>query len=262
MDEANEIPWGVFGRDWWLEAGKSAGANDQQIKLAACRFAGLTQEVCARLAGYSSKNGTGRQRGSAAEQTKGVQMLLTLAHAELRARDLPVETKPAISPQEMDQRLDAIIRGPDQSASLRAIELKHKLKGTSVDDGSIAETGDGFSEWRIVREFLRHPGGATMVVAHWKSNFIGISNIPLLHDVVRMIERDEPEYWQIVRNRLSSFDRMNLDRCLANPEWQLEARIKLWREVGIELGDDPSGHQDKPPNPNGGQFPKSERLPA
>jgi hypothetical protein len=63
---------------------------------------------------------------------------------------------------------------------------------------------------------------------------ISLAAMPLLIDVYEKVMAEAPEIWERVLKRNSPPMRLELEKHLADPTWQAEARVKIWKEVGIE----------------------------
>jgi hypothetical protein len=50
-----------------------------------------------------------------------------------------------------------------------------------------------------------------------------------------MQQKFGPELWAECRARLSGEMLKRLDGFMADPKYQLEARIKIWKEIGVDL---------------------------
>lgn len=238
MSEAatDQIPWGDhLGEAWWRAAGEQIKASEQQVKLAACLFAGTTKTAAARLAGYSSDEERARKSGSEAAKTTRVTTLLALATAEVRSRNLPSAPKTMMSRDEALEKLTDIARGADKSLALRAIEAIGKNEAQPNEIGKFAMRDDGFGDWRIVRDYLRMQGGASAIASIYMGMGGDLGAIPLLHDVIEILKRDEPEFLDLIRRRHSKIGLAILDQQLADPDWQRPARLKLWLEIGVDL---------------------------
>lgn len=232
--EIDEIPFGDLGEAWWRDTGEQVRATEQQVKLAACLFAGMTKTAAARLSGYSSEDERARKSGSEAAKTNGVKTLLALATSEVKSRNLPSAPKTLMTRDEAMEKLTDIARGKDPSLALRAIEAINKNEPQPTDIGRFTLLDDGFNGWRVCRDFLRIPGGAVAAASLYTTD-AGLASMPLLHDVVDMLKRDDPDFYERIRRRQSRVGLVELDKQLADPDWQREARQKLWLEVGVDI---------------------------
>lgn len=237
MSEAaiDEIPYGDLGLAWWRETGEQVRATEQQVKLAACLFSGMTRTAAARLAGYSSQDERARKSGSEAAKTNGVKTLLALATNEVKVRNLPSAPKTLMTRDEAMEKLTDIARGKDPSLALRAIEAINKNEASPTDIGAFALLDDGFNDWRIVRDYLRIAGGAVAITSIYDGLAGELESMPLVRDVVDMLKRDNPDFYDRLRSRQSKVGLVLLDRHLADPDWQRAARQKLWLEVGVDI---------------------------
>jgi hypothetical protein len=141
---------------------------------------------------------------------------------------------------EVEDVLTALIRGPDQVLKLRAIESREKLSDKKDRDrageiGGVADH-DGLAVWRHTRDFLQAAGhGGAFSALCWLGGGRKLIDLPLLRDCVAAMLTEFPSFWNLLRGELSVVDRAILDRRLADPEWQLAERAKIWGELGIDL---------------------------
>lgn len=238
-DATNEIPWGDLGESWWRETGEQVKASEQQTKLAACLFAGMTQTAAARLSGYSSEDERARKSGSEAARTTRVKTLLALATAEVRARNLPSAPKTLMTRDEALEKLTDIARGTDKSLALRALEAINKADREGEGDVSfftMMDT-DGLNDWRIVRDNLLMPNGAIAIAALYDGQGVALADMPLLLDVVARLKRDHEPFFEHLRRNQGTTAMALLDARLMDAGWQRETRQKIWREKGMTIED-------------------------
>jgi hypothetical protein len=232
-ERADHFDWGELGEKWWRETGAQCKASELQIRFACAKHAGATATGAARLAGYTDSEedkSAIRQSGYKAIRTTAVQNMLALADAEGKPTTAKVMDKAA-----RVEHLSAIAnKSPDPTLKIRAIEALNKMDERDTELGRATDQ-DGFSEWRVVRDHLQLPGGAVAILSLWTGLERCLSNLPLLHDVHEAVMRDAPDMWSRVVSRSSFAERTWLNQHLANPKWQLEARVQLWREVGVEI---------------------------
>ena len=237
MDTENltegSFDWGNLGEPWWVETGGKCSATEKQIKFACARHAGASATGAARLAGYSDSETDAsaiRQAGHKAVRSTAVLNMLALADAE----DEPTAGR-VLDKQARAQMLSELAeKNPDPTIKLRALEAMNRMSERETELGQALDQ-DGFSEWRLCREYLQMAGGPAAFVHLWNGMERGLSNLPLLHDVHRAVMRDDPELWDRSVKRSAVVGRAWLERNLADPSYQLEARVTLWREVGIEI---------------------------
>jgi hypothetical protein len=236
IEEKQEIPWGPLGEVWWREAGAQVRATEQQIKLAACLEAGTTKTEAAIRSGYADDKERARKAGSEASMSTAVSRLRALARAEANADKSP-EVAKDVSHSELRRVYSEMIRGPDPALRLRAGEALQKLlEPETSHDWIPGRAMDGFDGARIVRDFLRHPGGAAAAaILHCHCMGVELAAMDLLHDVHTAMQRETPEVWDILVKRQSAVSRAILDQRLNDESWQREARQKLWLEVGIDI---------------------------
>ena len=240
-----KFEWGSgLGEDWWRENGAACRATEQQIKFACARHQGANKSKSAALAGYSGNAEALRSAGVRAEGTKAVEDMLTLAAAAEGGAEENVATA-----AEIDRKLTKLIRSPDGGISLKAIEAHAKREEQRRQRGETPEN-DGMSGWRTEREFLTHPNGASAYVLLIDG---AIGGLGLLHDTYATLMREEhgPELWARFYARYNESGRAALDRHLADPGYQLDARRQIWNEIGMQ-----------PPGPVGCAVDKLRRAPA
>ena len=147
------------------------------------------------------------------------------------------------------QKLSDLMRGKDPNLSLRAGTELAKLIEPQAGEGPLFGHEDGFDDWRLVREYLRLPNGAPAIALLWTGQDRALASLPLLHDVAAAVEREAPAVWEQLRRQQNAVGRAMLDRHLANPGWQRDARVKLWSEVGVDI--------DAPAEPAGASNPQA-----
>lgn len=238
---ANEIPWGnELGEDWWRATAEEVSATPQQMKLAACLFAGMTRTAAARLAGYSSNDERARKSGSDAAKTNGVKTLLALATAEMKARNLPAVPRTLMTRDEAREKLTDIARGADKSLALRAVEAINKMDNDK-SEGEInfftLTDVDGLNDWRIVRDYLMMPNGAIAIAVLYEGLGGALAEMPLLLDLVAQLRREDEAVYDRLRRAQGMTSRALLDQRLSDPLWQFATRKKIWTEIGMTIED-------------------------
>ena len=235
--------WGEKGEEYWRDLGAQCGASELQIKFACARYQGASATGAAKLAGYAESPvdpGAIRQAGHKAIRSTAVAAMLALAAAEDEPRT--TATKVMDKAGRVQLLSDIASKSPDPTLKIRAVEGLNKMDDTPAEHSQSHDT-DGLKEWRDIREFLHQaPGGPLAIVSLWVGTGRGLANLPLLHDVYKAIMRDEPAFWERAVSNTELPGRQRLKNRLANPKWQQEARIKLWREVGVDL--DPNNTVD------------------
>lgn len=239
IEREAEIPWAPLGREWWEAAGRDLGTTDMQVRFAACRFSGLNQTRSAILAGYAAEGDeSARFKGHEAAKTKGVVALLTLAHATARADGIAEpQQETIITNEEVDLELSRIIKAhKDPSARLRAIEIHSKRQSLGQTEKDERES-DGFAEWRMARNFLKLPNGATAFLLLWSGTGSSVSRLPLFHDIAAAAKREFPDLWRDMVRRHSAVMQQDLQEIESNPDWQRDAREKIWSEIGVPIAE-------------------------
>jgi hypothetical protein len=244
-EQAEVFDWGSLGEQYWRELGTQCKATELQIRFACARHRGADATASARLAGYRARGDALRQSAHKASHSTAVMSMLALVGAE----DTATPDKVLDRSSRMQMLSDIARTNPDSTAKMRAVEALNKMDEQATKLGEAADN-DGLSEDRLVRELLEMKGGGTACLALW-TNLDGYcpSHLPLLHDVYAAVVRENNlEFWQRAVGRFSSMERVRLQRALDDPKYQLENRIKLWAEVGVEIEtpDNPAGNTTNP----------------
>jgi hypothetical protein len=232
MKQRNEsFSWDPLGEQWWRDAARDLRlkASEKQIMFACAKHRGCSNTEAARQSGYGGDEETIRQAAYKAVRTTVVKELLAFAVSEERG-----PTAGVVEASEAKEILSKLARSADPNTSIRAIEQLSKLKEREAESASGLE-GDGFFEWRFAREYLQMPGGAPALIHLWTANGKCLSHLPLLHDVHKAVMRDDPDLWERKAKQFQAPERAWLQRHLDDPEWQREARIKIWKEIGIDI---------------------------
>jgi hypothetical protein len=227
MTEDN-FDWGVLGKDWWMDAMETTKATLTQTKFSCARHAGATRTKAAEMAGYSAADAQAlRTAGSRADDTKSVADMLVMASAaSVSTTDAPYTVA------EARQKIGRMVKTSlDPSTVIKGTELLARLDQVDRDRGQTPED-DGLTAWRIERDFLLlNNGGSAYALVH------GIANCHLLHDTYELLMQQEfgPEIWSRFYAKLNDDTRAQLDRTLANPDYQLNVRKKIWSEIDIDI---------------------------
>jgi hypothetical protein len=235
--------WNPLGEAWWREAAGQLGATEKQVLFAAAKYRGTSNAEAARQSGYGGDEDSIRQTAYRVFRTSAVQNLLALATSELRgASDGTVDAA------EARRLLSKLARGSDPNVKIRAIEAPQKLDERAAELGRSPDD-DGFSSWRVTREYLNMPGGAPAFIYLWSGIGEPLSNLPLFHDVYKGIMQTDPDLWERIARNSSAATRVEIARLLSDPTWQLAARVKIWREIGKEI-ETPNGWRPDVPSWN------------
>jgi hypothetical protein len=205
--------------------------SDQDKAFALAVLGGAKYTQAARMARFPQDGLSLRRKASALAGTRKIKRFLERARAA--GVDQPDDDVVVDKPQR--RRLlsrDAI--GHDRQAALRAIEQLNKMDELERAAGEAIEN-DGFSDWRMVRGFLELSNGAVALLHLWAGQGFTLSNLPLLLDVHKAILRDDPEFWASALSKCSVSERAQVERQLSKPNYQLAARVQLWREVGVTV---------------------------
>jgi hypothetical protein len=221
----DQFDWGSLGQSWWEETGEECRASPQQIRFACARHQGSTRSRAAALANYSGDADALRSAGSRADDSKAVQDLLTLASAaEAGTTDNPVTI------HEAKIKVGKLVRSIDPTIALKASELFVKLEVAEKSRGE-SPSDDGFEDWRAERDCLiaSNGGSAYLLLTGGR-----LDHLRLLHDTYFTVMREEhgPELWARFYAALNDSARESLDRFLADPSYQVTARLKIWAEIG------------------------------
>jgi hypothetical protein len=235
MDDSTDpgFDWSPLGEAWWREAAETFKASERQLRFAAAKHRGCSHTGAAREAGYGTGE-TVRQVASRAAQTRIVRSLLAFAEAEVgRAGKNGAET--IVDAHEAKRILSSLARNADPTIRIRAVEGLSRLDDREVELGR-APDSDGFAPWRVVRDHLQLPNGGTAIMLMWVGEGNTLASLPLLHDVRnRVIAEGYGDLWERIRSGYSQSTRVWLDAHVNDPEWQLEARRQLWKEIGIDI---------------------------
>jgi len=226
---SDEFDWAPLGHKWWSDAGEVTGADERQLRFACCRFRGMNRTASAIAAGYTGTKDTIRQSASKTDQTKIVRTLLALATSENGASD----GLEAVDDREALQILSTMARGGDAGNRIRALEAIGRIKERDAEKGRLFEN-DGLGGWRVARDFIQIPHGSAAFLLMWNAQ---VASIPLLHDIHAACVKEDPDVWDRAYRRESARAQASVDMKLRDPDWQREARIKLWREIGVEIED-------------------------
>jgi len=238
-DLESEIPWGALGRAWWLQVGAECRASEKQIKLAACRHAGMTRTRAAVLAGYASDGDRARKSGSDAAKSTAVTTMLTLASAAARGEAAP-GPKGIVTKEELEQKLSDLVRGHDPHLALRASVEMTKLYEQRPGEWSPPPAGesDGYDDFRVARSFLRSPLGAAAYALLMTGEGFSLHQVPMVLDVAESTKRDVPALWDWLLSRQSAVGRQLLAKEMVSDR-QREIRRAMWSEIGVSV-DDPA----------------------
>jgi hypothetical protein len=229
---AEAFDWGVLGEAAWKEFQEATGASDLQLKFAVLRFGGATATKAAKIAGYQGGSESIRRAGYAALRSTAVQNLLELASVH-------APSDPRISKREVIAKISKLCRSSDPLVALKAVAALADFEKTEKASGTAPED-DGMGDWRICRDYLLIENGASQFMMWFRAsqgNMGWPGNYPLLHDV-HTLAKGEPfgqQIWDWACGNLSDGSRGELEKHLANKNWQLEARQKIWGEIGIKL---------------------------
>jgi hypothetical protein len=188
-----EFSWGALGESWWTASGAELNASPELVRFAASRHQGASAAAAARLAGITGTAVAVRQSGYRMLRTTTVSNLLALAAAE------DAGTAGGITPIEIDAKLAKMIRSPDSSISIRAIEAHGKREAARAAARinhsayqSPDETAAGFLE------MLPDARGCAIVgllltVSHlpW-----GQLPLPIFGVIAPYIKGDFPDVWR------------------------------------------------------------------
>jgi hypothetical protein len=235
-DDYSDFDFGTLGRDWWLDAGETTKATPTQIKFACARHAGATRTKAAELAGYSATDAQGlRTAGSRADDTKSVADMLVMASAAaVTAEDAPYTVAQA------REKIGRMVKTSlDPNTVIKGTELLAKLDQVDRERGE-TPIDDGFNDWRICRDYLCQENGASQFMLYYRSARKDLghpANFPLLRDVydVALLEPFGQQIFDWCGRDLSDDMRQLLKDRLADLNYQKETRIKIWKEIGVDM---------------------------
>lgn len=121
-EQTTEFDWSPLGSAFWLDAQKTTGASDMQVRFAVCRHRGMTAVGSAKAAGYSGDADSIRQAGSRAAKSTAVMALVQLAQIEQAGGD-----DGTLSGPEARRILSKLARGSDPSVRIKAIETLNRI---------------------------------------------------------------------------------------------------------------------------------------
>jgi hypothetical protein len=228
-EQTDDFDWGSLGEQYWRDIGARCKASELQIRFACAKHAGATNTGAAKLAGYKGDADAIRQAGYGAFRGTKVSQMLAIAASEDKAPVASILTK-----EDRAKRLSELVSSPDPTLRIRAIEALNKMEEREAGLGQAMDE-DGFSSWRWIRDLLRMSGGGPAALSLYCGDAGCISNMPLLHDVYQAVMREAPEFWEHVASRFQLPGRLRLKKYLDGPAYQIWARQKLWREVGVEI---------------------------
>jgi hypothetical protein len=126
----------------------------------------------------------------------------------------------------------------DPNTVLKGTELLSKLEQLDKDRGETPQD-DGLEAWRLERDFLTLPNGATAFLLTMLDGLLmgNVCNLHLLHDTypALMQQKFGPQLWGECIARLPAAMRTDLDKWLADPKYQYEERKTVWAEVGVNI---------------------------
>ena len=232
QNDKKAFDWKPLGEDWWRAAAKDVRVRDErQIKFACCKHRGCSNTESARQSGYTTNEDAVRQVAYRVFRSNAVQDLLALAVAEAKGGH-----GGTVDSAEARRILSNLARGSDPSIKIRAVEAIAKLDERAAEAGLLTEN-DGFSAWRIARDFLQQTNGGPAFALLYTGSGISLGSIPLLHDVHAACMRDDPHLWARLYQRENAAARALIDRSLRDPDYQRQGRAKIWREIGVKIED-------------------------
>lgn len=144
-DETTEdFDWTPLGSGFWLEAQKTCGASDAQMKFACARHRGMTATGAARAAGYAGDDNTLRQAGHRAAKSNAVMNMMALAQAVVHGGD-----DGTVGTAEARRILSRLARGSDPAVKIRALECLSRMDREEWDrNAAITPTHDPLGDLR------------------------------------------------------------------------------------------------------------------
>lgn len=231
-EREDNFDWKPLGEAWWRKAAEDLpiAVSEKQLRFAVAKHRGCSDIESARQSGYAGSKESLKQAAYKAARTNAVVQLRAFADFD---GPVPSQSK-LVDDSEIQEILSKQIRSGDPNTVIRASELYNKIKERSAERG-LTEEEDGFSDWRLTRSYLTFPGGAAAWIHLWSAQRKALSALDLLHDVYRECMKQDPELWQRKVRESSPAEQAWLQRLLENPDWQRDARIKIWKEIGIDI---------------------------
>jgi hypothetical protein len=227
--------WTPLGERFWREAAEACAhkPSDQQLRFACLRHSGLNASDAASRSGYEGDAVAIRVAGHRASKSTAVLELLSYARAETGRGDDGI-----VSGKEARRILSRIARKGSNTERVKALESLSRLAEEEKRRGEAPED-DGFEEWRMARDFLSMPLGASVWMLLFKGGAGDMghpANYPLLHDVHFLMQNEPfgPTIWDWCASGLSDDMREHLEKKLADKSYQLETRKKIWAEKNME----------------------------
>jgi hypothetical protein len=127
----------------------------------------------------------------------------------------------------------------DPSTVIKGTELLAKLDQVDRERRE-TPTDDGLNEFRLARDYLCQDQGASAFMLHYRAlrNDMGHpANYPLLRDVYDIAQTEQfgQQIFDWCGKDLSDVMRQLLNDRLADLDYQKETRIKIWKEIGVDI---------------------------
>jgi hypothetical protein len=221
--EKDDFDWGQLPYEWWIETGKTVGADIRHLKFAAAKFRKCTNTQAAREAGFGTGNDQStRSEGYRVARSNKINQLLALAAVEAGGG-----YDGTLSQQEARSILTAMARGGDPQVRIKSIELLNKLDIQEAT-ANAAKAEENLEENLAALITLVPEQGAGAFLA--LSGFIHaggfIYGFPFLAEVAPIISRHFPGDWQRWRAReKETWVTDHLDKMAAGPLLEEDALI-------------------------------------
>jgi hypothetical protein len=196
---SEDFSYDPLGEAFWLDAQKTCGATDLQVRFAVCRHRGMTATRAAKLAGYAGDDDSIRQAGHRAARTNCVVAMLDLAKVEGAGGD-----DGAVSPAEARRILSRLARGSDPSVRIKAIETLNRIDREERDRQAASDGPLSFED-QMSGILAAGEMGVGVLAVLALAEGIDISYSPL-REIAPHIKRDWPDIWGKL---LSSIGRIN-----------------------------------------------------
>ena len=208
-DTANEFAWPDSpSQDWWLTQGASLGMSEELIRFTAALY---------QLGGADArKNSQAAKLASiACDRTAAFRMARSVAVRRLldMADEIKVGKRPPLTEEQIDRKIDDLIRCPDALTVARGIELREKRKAARNAENAQKEDQDHDAMDRDVICALPLAGwGAALVLGSFFKAYGNIINFKFIREVAPLVAKKFPAEWARWREKHN----------LPGKEWMLD----------------------------------------
>lgn len=189
--EKDNFDWGQLPYEWWIETGKTVGADIRHCKFAAVKHRGGTNTEAARLAGFGGgTEGSTRSEGYRVARSNKVNQLLALAAAEAGGGYDGTLTK-----QGSRSILTAMARGSDPQVRIKAIELLNKLEREEAAANVKPEENLEETLATLIRIVPEEGAGSFLALSAFINSGGFIGSYTFLAETAPIIARYYPTEW-------------------------------------------------------------------